>query len=548
MLVPQPFPPGPFGPPTEGASHARVGAGAPLRVLWVGADVPASARLLEGLTARQMGGLDVRRARTLDDALAFLAHLHPDVVLLELGEGSTRALGRVDRFLEALPELPLVVLTSQDQEWLGVAAVQHGAQDFIVRTTTEPAQLARALRYAVERRQLLGQLAGTLVEARAGEMRVRRLLESALEGLVVLDEQRRVTLSNRAAARLLGMRRSELTGAKWDVIWNAVARPLEDARPTTDVALEHDGIGAPGVLATEVREFEVFTGGREVPLGMRITRMEWDGRAGWLISLTDLSDRKTAQRIALAEGVQRQFLPERTSLVVGTLDLAASNDLCEDVSGDFYDMVTLADGRIAVALGDVTGHGVAAALLMAQGRASLRAHLAHVPSAAGALNALNGALGTESDGKFLSLFCALICPRTGEVEWASAGHEPALLVRARTGEVQRLEATGPPLWILKDPAYRAGRPITLEPGDLLLAHSDGATDAPDPRAERYGRDRLVASLRGLGGLGAAELVERLRTTLHTWTGSRRLHDDLTLLAVRRQVGNGRGPARPPASP
>jgi PAS domain-containing protein len=523
-------------------SALKPGGRGALRVLLVASDMRSSSRIASGLAQARGATCEVMRARTLADALAFLPQLNPEVVLLELGDGGVGSIARVDRFLEVLPELPLVVLTSQSQEWLGVAAVQHGAQDFLVRETTEPEQLVRALRYAVERFQLLDQLATTLVEARAGEMRVRRLLERAIEGLVVLDEQQCVTLCNGAAARLLGLKRSELVGVRWDVVWNAIARPLEGGRRGTEVHFESDGVGPPGVLPTEVQECLVHVRGVPVPLGVRVTRLEWEGKPGSLVSLTDLSDRKRGERIALAEGVQRLFLPERQSLALGSFEVAASNDLCEDVSGDFYDAVPAPDGRLAVAVGDVSGHGLGAALLMAQGRASLRAHLAHVPAAAEVLRWLNGALGSDVQGHFLSLFLALVCPRTGALEWASAGHEAALLVRARSGRVERLRATGPPVWILPGAEYRAGRAFRLEPGDLLLVHSDGATEAPNPAGERFGSDRLVGTAASLAGSSPEALLCGVRTALRAWTGARPLHDDLTLLALRRVDARGEGPA------
>src|SRR5439155_20382609 len=114
---------------------------------------------------------------------------------------------------------------------------------------------------------------------------------------------------------------------------------------------------------------------------------------------------KPAESSALAQAVHREFLPEATRLSAGVLEMCGRNELCEDASGDMYDFVPLDDGRVLVAVGDVTGHGLGPALLMAQGRAALRAFCRTVPDLAAALARLNDSVCADvSDGRFLSLF------------------------------------------------------------------------------------------------------------------------------------------------
>jgi sigma-B regulation protein RsbU (phosphoserine phosphatase) len=278
-----------------------------------------------------------------------------------------------------------------------------------------------------------------------------------------------------------------------------------------------------------------------------VFEVEWEGRTARLVSLIDLTDRKHAERVAVARGVQRAFLPERADLRWGELEGEALNELCEDASGDFYDYFPLDDGRLAVAVGDVTGHGLGSALLMCQGRAFLRAFCLGGFDPAGVLGRMNDALDDSAcQGTFLTLFLGFLHPETGVLAWSSAGHVPALIRRASTGRVEVLRATAPPLWAVPGVDVPPGSPTRLDPGDVLLLCSDGATEAIGPKEHRFGLERLAGALAS-GPPRPRGLVPHVRATLRAWTGPGPIHDDLTLLAVRRfPAGEAPAPAGAPA--
>jgi serine phosphatase RsbU (regulator of sigma subunit) len=240
------------------------------------------------------------------------------------------------------------------------------------------------------------------------------------------------------------------------------------------------------------------------------------------------------REIKLVQAVQRGFQPERLETKVGDVTIAGLNELCEDASGDYYDVIGLPDSRVGIALGDVSGHGLGAAIVMTQARALLRAFSHSDGDLGRVMNLLNDFLSKDmTRGKFISLFVGLLDPKTSRMVWCNAGHLPPLLLRKATGEVERLEAQGTVVGIFEQAGYEARGPVELEPGDLLILYTDGVTEADDPQDQLFGEERLVQTLRRLHGQPPVAVLDGIRAALLEWTQKPRLRDDLTILALAR---------------
>ncbi|HEX5139020.1 MAG TPA: GAF domain-containing SpoIIE family protein phosphatase [Planctomycetota bacterium] len=241
------------------------------------------------------------------------------------------------------------------------------------------------------------------------------------------------------------------------------------------------------------------------------------------------------REVKLAQGVQRQLQPERMTLREGGLHVAGMNELCEDATGDYYDVLApLPEGRIGVAIGDVSGHGLQAALVMAEARAFLRAFAKTAPWLDRALALMNDALVPDmAGGKFLSLFAAIVDPKDGRMEWCNAGHNPPLLCRAGDGSVRALERTGRILGILPGEPCGPGEPLKLEPGDALLLYTDGVTEARGAGGELFGQERLTEALVGAARKEPEAILEEVRGKVRDFTGAGRNDDDVTMVAVKR---------------
>lgn len=240
------------------------------------------------------------------------------------------------------------------------------------------------------------------------------------------------------------------------------------------------------------------------------------------------------REIALVQNVQRAFQPESTDQTIGTLAIAGLNVLCEDASGDYYDLIELKDGRVVVVIGDVSGHGMHSALVMAQARALLRAFCATMDDLALVVNLLNDFLSKDlTSGRFMTMFIVLFDPATGVMDWCSAGHPPTLLHRVG-GDVERLLSTGRVLGVFPDGKFVLGEQRTLESGDTLLLYTDGATEANAPDGEMFEEERLSDVLRQSAGGGPRALLGSISEALLDWTKQPDMGDDLTMMAVRRE--------------
>lgn len=246
-----------------------------------------------------------------------------------------------------------------------------------------------------------------------------------------------------------------------------------------------------------------------------------------------LEKERQDREIKVAQDIQRALLPASSGLEVGAVRLAGCNELCEDASGDYYDFIELEGGRVAFAVGDVSGHGLGSALVMASARAFLRAFTRVGSDLAETMTMMNDFLSRDmTNGKFMSLFVGVLDPATATLRWSSAGHNPPVHWRAASGDFEMLESTCPVLGVIQGMPFDRGPDVHLAPGDLLLLYTDGATEAPSPSGELFGEDRLRAVVKEAAGAPVAGVLEAVSSAIKRWTGGAPNRDDVTLLAVR----------------
>lgn len=241
---------------------------------------------------------------------------------------------------------------------------------------------------------------------------------------------------------------------------------------------------------------------------------------------------RMAQELRLANEIQRRMLPSSAPRVQG-YDLHGYYEPTTEATGDAYDFVTLPRGGVAVVVGDVSGHGIGPALVSMSARARLRTYLGMGVALGEAVSRLHRDLqGEIDDGTFQTLFVMTLDPARGEIRFVNAGHPPACLLRAATGEFEALTRTGPALGWPHDEQYQPAGPIELAPGDLLLAYTDGIVEARRGKEELFGEDRLRRSLALRRGGSAQGVVDGLVGSVKEFCGGR-AEDDLTLVALKR---------------
>src|SRR3989449_6947 len=254
-----------------------------------------------------------------------------------------------------------------------------------------------------------------------------------------------------------------------------------------------------------------------------------------------LDEERRAQLAAMGR-VRRALLPSRHPQPDGW-SLWSFMRPANDVGADLVDYIELPEGRLGVVLGDVAGKGLGAALLTAKLQATLRALVPACPSLSDLGAPMDDILHRDGiDNRFVTLFYLEMRPASGALRFVNAGHNPPFVLRAQATE--SLMASAIPLGMMAGTTYLEGD-LKLEPGDLLVAYSDGLTEARDARDEEFGADRLKALLPGLRGLSAEQAVRVIIDDVNAFLGGERPHDDLSLVVLVRPGGTRPGVVPPP---
>lgn len=243
--------------------------------------------------------------------------------------------------------------------------------------------------------------------------------------------------------------------------------------------------------------------------------------------------RQRDDEMASAAVIQRALLPKAHQFAAETgLDLSAAMTPARDVGGDFFDLVKLADGRVALGVGDVCGKGVPAALFMGITKTLIRINLRETPDLTGAIVKANAHLVNNNAAElFATLLYGAFDPVSGELEYVSCGHLPALIRRAG-GAIEALYAGGLPVGLFESLKPRRGT-VQMCEGDLLLLYTDGVTEAEDPKGEEFGANRLRDLLAGADQIGAQAVIARVEAAVRDFTRGEPQFDDLTCVALRR---------------
>jgi sigma-B regulation protein RsbU (phosphoserine phosphatase) len=235
-------------------------------------------------------------------------------------------------------------------------------------------------------------------------------------------------------------------------------------------------------------------------------------------------------QLEVARQVQLELLPAHDPELAG-FDICAWNFSTEEVSGDYYDWVSIYEDQIGIVIADVSGKGVPAALLMAFLRASLRSaiHIGYAPHIS--MSKVNYLLWESIErNQFVTAFYGVLDASNKTLAYTNAGHNPPLLMDA-DGTARFMERGGLPLGMFKDARYyEYYQPI--ETGQLLVLYTDGVTEAMSTSGEEYGRERLENAVRASRHLSARDLITAIQQDVLAWTDGRGASDDMTFFIVK----------------
>lgn len=244
------------------------------------------------------------------------------------------------------------------------------------------------------------------------------------------------------------------------------------------------------------------------------------------------------REIEIAREVQARLFPQSYPVIEG-MDMAGLCRTAQQIGGDYYDFFLLEDRRLGVAIGDVSGKGISAALLMASIRAALRGlTLAGAAQPAEVMRRLNQILRESSaSNRFITFFFGEYDPDLRRLEYVNAGHDPPALVRAggcgdgAARKIERLTLGGPVMGVLEQISYEQGQ-IDIESGDVLVAFTDGLSEAMRPDFEEWGDQRLIAAVEKHAHLSAQQIADGVVREAERFTAGAPQHDDLTMIVLK----------------
>ncbi len=240
---------------------------------------------------------------------------------------------------------------------------------------------------------------------------------------------------------------------------------------------------------------------------------------------------KMKEELRLASRIQTDLLPKESPQIPG-YDIAATTIPAEQVGGDYYDFICCDQNRLVICLGDVSGKGLPAALLMANLQATLRGQAFLTPISKECMSRANRLLfNSTSPEKFATLFYAVLDLERQSLCYSNAGHERAILVKAR-GEPLQLGTGGLPLGILEEWSYE-DECVDIHPGDSLVIFSDGIGETVNEQGEHFGADRTLEVVRANAHLSAVALMEKILEAVRVYSGHSKQLDDRTLVVVKK---------------
>jgi sigma-B regulation protein RsbU (phosphoserine phosphatase) len=240
------------------------------------------------------------------------------------------------------------------------------------------------------------------------------------------------------------------------------------------------------------------------------------------------------REVEIAREVQERLFPQKLPAIAG-LDYAGHCRPALGVGGDYYDFLALPQGHLGVAVGDVSGKGIAAALMMASLQASLRGEATRAPEnlAAAVANVNRLVFEASSDNRYATFFYGQYDPTNRKFDYVNAGHNPPMLFHCMDGQwmVTRLDVGGTVVGLLETYPYQQGS-ASLAAGDLLVAYTDGISEAMNSADEEWGEERMMKTVEACDGLSAKEVLDRIFQDADTFVAGAKQHDDMTLVILR----------------
>jgi len=510
---------------TESAPEKR-----PLRVLVV-EDSEFDARMLVGLL--KAGGFEpeFRKVETAPQMSAALDSVAWEIILADYNMPEFSAPKALELLQETKLDIPFIIVSGGIGEDTAVAAMKAGAHDYLMKGNL--ARLVPAVERELRDAEVRASRREAVKELRESEMRHRSLIENASDIIAVLDCKGMIQFASPTCERVLGKNERELL----DTNWFSLADELDRERLKGEFG---QALGQADDEFTFEGRYIAADGSSRILEVTAQNRLEDEAIGGVVVNARDITERlqaqaairETEEQFRVAREIQQHLFPKEAPDVKG-FDIAGASRPAAATGGDYFDYLPTSDGQLALAVGDVSGHGAGPAMLMAETRAYLRLltrnrhHLGEILSRAN--NIVGEDVGKE---RFVTMLLAKLDVSTSSIVHCSAGHSPGYVLDGQGNIKAELKRTGMALGVMPDAAYAMEGPLHLVKGDTLLLLTDGLEETTNRDGELFGSQRVIDLVNQNRELGAAEIVEAMFESLADFSGGAEQEDDYTMIVAK----------------
>jgi len=502
----------------------------PLRVLVV-EDSEFDARMLVGLL--KAGGFEpeFRRVETAPQMSAALDSFDWEIILADYNMPEFSAPKALEVLQETELDIPFIIVSGGIGEDTAVAAMRAGAHDYLMKGNL--ARLVPAVERELRDVEVRASRREAVKELRESEMRHRSLIENASDIIAVLDRKGIIQFVSPTCERVLGKNERELL----DTNWFSLADELDRERLQGEFG---QALGQTDDEFTFEGRYFAADGSSRILEVTAQNRLEDEAIGGVVVNARDITERlqtqaairETEEQFRVAREIQQHLFPKEAPEVKG-FDIAGASRPAAATGGDYFDYLPTSDGQLALAVGDVSGHGAGPAMLMAETRAYLRLltknrhHLGEILSRAN--NIVGEDVGKE---RFVTMLLAKLDVSTSSIVHCSAGHSPGYVLDWQGNIKAKLKRTGMALGVMPDAAYAMEGPLHLAKGDTLLLLTDGLEETTNGEGELFGSQRVIEVVNENRELDAVKIVETVFETLARFSGGAEQEDDYTMIVAK----------------
>jgi PAS domain S-box-containing protein len=504
----------------------------PLRVLVI-EDSEFDAAMLVNLL--RQGGYTVtwQRVQTAAGMRAALASASWDIVLSDHQMPEFSAPEALALLQASGQDLPFIIVSGGIGEATAIAAMKAGAHDYLIK-----GQLGRLVP-AVERelREAANRAARRQAERslQESELRYRLLFENSPDAVALVDAQGQIRFVNPAVEAVFGYSAAEIVGHSF-----ADLLAPQAALGRLGEALAHVEPGLARAGGPRLETVGRRKDAQEIPVEIGFGQMEMEGKKWAIAFIRDLTERKKAEKtlretaleFQFAREIQERLFPKSPPALPG-FDIAGASCPAAATGGDYFDYLPMLDEGLGIVIGDVTGHGLGPALLMAETRAYLRIVALNRHSAGEVLTRANRVLAEDLGGeRFVTVLLARLDPSARRLVYANAGHPPGHVLGPQ-GEIKfTLKRTGMPLGLQSDTVYADSQPVVLQPGDLVVFLTDGIEEAMAPDDRTFGVEKALDVVRANRHRPARDIVQALYAAVRDFSQGAPQSDDVTAVILK----------------